>query len=143
MKVFDKSLSQVERALDVRLARHAVLAGNVANVDTPGYRPKEINFSEAMRGALDSAGTIRRTDDQHFDVSGGGVGVAPSAGGEASAGIRVQDATGVSPSLDGNRVDVDRTMTDLAENAIQYQANSRAAQKKLAVLRYVVSDGNG
>ena len=42
---------------------------------------------------------------------------------------------------DGNRVDLDRTMTALAENGLEYSAGSRAASKKLAILRYVASDG--
>jgi flagellar basal body rod protein FlgB len=45
--------------------------------------------------------------------------------------------------LDGNRVDLDRTMAELATNGMQYNAGARVAGKKLAILRYVSSDGNG
>ena len=41
------------------------------------------------------------------------------------------------------KVDLDRTMVALAENGLQYGASARAAGKKLAILRYVSSDGNG
>ena len=45
--------------------------------------------------------------------------------------------------IDGNGVDLDRTMAGMAENAIQYGASARAAGKKLAILRYVAGDGGG
>ncbi len=48
MKLFDATTGRLERSLDVRLVRHNVLAGNVANVDTPGYAPKDIDFQATM-----------------------------------------------------------------------------------------------
>jgi flagellar basal body rod protein FlgB len=60
----------------------------------------------------------------------------------AAADIPLVDAAGSAPSLDGNKVDLDRTMVALAENGLQYGASARAAGKKLAILRYVSSDGN-
>ena len=50
-------------------------------------------------------------------------------------------SAGTGAGLDGNSVDVDRALTAVAENAIQYNAAARAAQKKLAILRYAASDG--
>ena len=98
MKIFDPTLGQLQRALDARLLRHNVLAGNLANSDTPGFVPRDVDFTAAMR-------------------EGAGAG------------------------LDGNAVDVDRALAAVAENAIQYGAAARAAQKKLAILRYAASDG--
>ncbi len=48
---------------------------------------------------------------------------------------------GAAPGLDGNAVDLDRTTAAIAENALQYGAAAKAAGKKLAILRYVASDG--
>jgi hypothetical protein len=59
MKVFDNTLARLERALDVRLIRQNVLAANVANVDTPGFRPKDVDFTAAM-SAIEGAA---RNDD--------------------------------------------------------------------------------
>jgi flagellar basal body rod protein FlgB len=63
--------------------------------------------------------------------------------GNRAADIPLIDAAGSSPSMDGNRVDLDRTMVALAENGLQYGASAKAAGKKLAILRYVSSDGQG
>ena len=126
MKLFDKTLTVVERALDVRLARQNVLSSNIANVDTPGYQPRDIDFRAAMESA---------TREEPF------------ADGTPSTSLKASSFTvaesGSTPGLDGNGVDLDRAMVAMAENAIQYGAAARGASKKLAILRYVASDGNG
>ena len=143
MKLFDTTLTRLQESLDVRLVEHNVLAGNIANADTPGYRPKELDFSQAMAAAQQAAssGTMVATDGRHLGANG-----TMADGGDASrattaATTLVRDGTGNSPSMDGNEVDLDRTMAGLAENSLQYGASARAAGKKLAILRYVVSDG--
>lgn len=109
MKIFDSTLSTLERALDARLQRQNVLAGNLANVDTPHYRPKDVDVNAVIDGASEAAATTE----------------APLS----------------SEGIDGNRVDPDKTLITLAENALQYGAAAKAAGKKLAILRYVASDG--
>lgn len=115
MKIFDGALRDLEHALDVRAHKHGVLQGNLANIDTPGFVPQDVDFDAAMAGA--SGG-----DDDDDD---GAIGAAERS----------------TASLDGNRVDADRTMASLAENALQYGAATRVAAKKLALLRYVANDG--
>jgi len=143
MKLFDTTLARLERSLDVRLARHNVLSANVANVDTPGYTAKDVDFKAAMAAANSGSAaapagsmTLASTDDSHMGT--GAVGTSGRA-----PDMPLVDAAGSSPSLDGNKVDLDRTMVALAENGLQYGASARAAGKKLAILRYVSSDGNG
>jgi flagellar basal-body rod protein FlgB len=141
MKIFDTTLTRLEEALDVRLVEHNVLAGNVANADTPGYRPKELDFSQAMAAARESIADsgMAATDARHMGTGGAAVGEGSRA--MTAAGALVHQGAGTSPSIDGNQVDLDRTMAGLAENALQYGASARAAGKKLAILRYVVSEG--
>ena len=143
MKIFDATLGRLERALDVRLVRHNALAGNLANVDTPGYRPKDVDFSAAMASAPQEGGvggtsSTTRTDAGHMNVA-----VGSGVAGSSDDGIPMIEGAGSSSMLDGNRVDLDRTMAELATNGMQYNAGARVAGKKLAILRYVSSDGNG
>jgi flagellar basal body rod protein FlgB len=56
--------------------------------------------------------------------------------------LPVVDIPSSNASLDGNTVDLDRTMVAMAENALQYGASARAAGHKLAILKYVASDGS-
>ncbi len=134
MRIFDTTLTQVERSLDVRLARQTVLSGNVANVDTPGFKPKDVDFMAAMSQAMQSSESLDRTSHMHLDASG-------QFGEASSPSAFVKEVAGGTPSFDGNEVDLDVTMSDMAQNAIQYGANARAATAKLAILKYVVSDG--
>jgi len=139
MKLFDRTLGTLERALDARLLRHNVLAGNLANAETPGFVPREVDFAAAMaqasaaRGAPGTGGAERP----------GEIPLALAGSGPGPAGSPVVAAQGTGAGLDGNAVDVDRALTALAENAIQYGATARAAGKKLAILRYAASDGVG
>ena len=141
MKLFDTTLTRLQESLDVRLVQHNVLAGNIANSDTPGYRPKVLDFAQAMAAArqTDSGDALVSTSPMHLGPSGEGIDSASRAMSAASA--LVTDSSGTTPSYDGNEVDVDRTMAGLAENSLQYGASAKAAGKKLAILRYVVSDG--
>jgi flagellar basal-body rod protein FlgB len=138
MRIFDATLARLERSLDIRLTRHNVLSGNLANIDTPGYRPKDIDFRAAMASLSDperAAGTsLPETDARHLPTG---------AGGGSSGEVALTEASGSSPTLDGNRVDLDRTMAQMAANGMQYGASARSAAKKLAILKYVVNDGNG
>jgi flagellar basal-body rod protein FlgB len=140
MKVFDTTLARLERALDVRLVRQNVLSTNVANVDTPGFRPKDVDFTASMvaiEGAAHSEGGVSQPTSPT---------VGSSAAESSSLAVRelpIVDVPAGGASFDGNTVDLDRTMVAMAENALQYSATARAAGKKLALLRYVASDGNG
>jgi flagellar basal-body rod protein FlgB len=140
MRVFDNTLARLERALDVRLVRENVLGANVANVDTPGFRPKDVDFTATMtaiEGAARNDGGVSQPTAPmlaHTDSETRGL---------SADDLPIVDVPAGGASFDGNTVDLDRTMVAMAENALQYGASARAAGKKLAILRYVVSDGNG
>jgi len=140
VRIFDATLSTLERSLDVRLARQAVLAGNVANADTPGFKPRDLDFAAAMAAAAPGAGarpTVEgapRAGDLALSARGA---LAPAAPDEF-----IGEVAGAAPGIDGNAVDLDRTLVAVSENALQYGASAKAASKKLAILRYV-ADGNG
>ena len=140
MRVFDSTLSHLEWALDVRLVRQNVLGANVANVDTPGFRPKDVDFVASM-AAIDGAGRSEGGVTQPSLSSAGEV--ESQQAGIAARDLPIVDVPAGGATFDGNTVDLDRTMVAMAENALQYGASARAAGKKLAILRYVVSDGNG
>ena len=141
MKLFDTTLTRLQESLDVRLVEHNVLAGNIANSDTPGYKPKALDFSAAMAAAQQSGTPAAMTATSAMHLGAGGTSVDASSRAMAAATSLVSDSTGSSANFDGNEVDLDRTMAGLAENSLQYGASARAAGKKLAILRYVVSDG--
>lgn len=84
-------------ALAVRSKRMGMLASNIANASTPGYKATDIDFANAMRGARSAGGVDRAID--------------------AATKYRVP----LQPSLDGNTVDLVTEQTAFAENAVAYQ----------------------
>ena len=161
MRIFDPTLATLERALDARLLRQNVLAGNLANANTPGFVPREVDFAAAMRESArepEPAPIPVPRQAMTFASAGHAVeGGSPAfhssraepaadiplsaAGTSVAAAAPIVTAPGSGAGLDGNAVDVDRALAAVAENAIQYGAAARAAGKKLAILRYVASDG--
>jgi flagellar basal-body rod protein FlgB len=103
-----------QRALDLRVYRQQVLAGNIANADTPHYKARDFDFTQALQQAVAGrAGNslkMARTHARHLEgTSDGGL---P----ELKYRVPLQDAA------DGNTVEMDVERTEFAENALQYQA---------------------
>ncbi len=137
MKLFDVTLQVLERALDARLMRQNVLSGNLANANTPGFQPRDVSFQVALTSVFhqDSGDPDAKGE---FAVEGGeGTGLRSLV---AHTKTEIINAQG-SARQDGNRVDVERTQVEMAENGIQYNASARATSKKLGILRYVAGDG--
>lgn len=127
----DHTLSFVGRGLDVMLRRQSVLASNVANLDTPGFKPKDVQFKRALDGAKGTGAIgVAKTTAGHLAPSGMGPG-----------GIPTEEVMDKRPGLDGNAVDLDTQMARIGQNAIAYQAGTRAVTKKLALLKYAASEG--
>lgn len=142
MKLFDATLSRLEHALDARLEQQNVLASNLANADTVGYRARELDFDAAMKAAdlpqADAAPSAASAPavEGHISLSAPG----PM---HASADQFVKVSQSDNVGLDGNSVDLDKTMVELSKNGLQYGAAAKAAAKKLAILRYVATEGAG
>lgn len=128
----DSTITLLGRSLNVSLARQNALASNVANLDTPGFTPKDVNFADALRSA-ESRDSLELAKTSNAHVASG----KNAAGRDVELVERADTAAGP----DGNTVDLDAQMARVAENAIFYQSNTRAISKKLQLLKYVVSDG--
>ncbi len=123
MKLFGPTCSLIERAMDLRMKRHIVLSGNVANSETPNYRARELNFAGELSRHLDSEReTLIRTNPHHIDTSIDG-----------EAGIVLDDRGAV--GADGNNVDLDISMGKLSENARAYQGAANYMNMQLRQIR--------
>ncbi len=127
MRILDATTRLLRSALDVRARRHEVLSSDLANLDTPGYHAQDIDAptSTALRFLA---------QERLGEVSPGERATAPMV----RASEQVFEVPG-SAGLDGNTVDLDRTVSALAENGIEYAALTRAVQKKLGLARYLLS----
>ena len=119
MKIFDNTLGRLERSLDVRLQRHGVLSGNIANADTPGYVARDMNFAQALREATGTLKPVNTTiaNPQPGNLAAGGFG--------ARSETALLYANPSQTNLDRNTVDMDRERANFADNAVKYEATLR------------------
>ena len=141
MKILDdRTMRTLELALDVASARHQVIANNVANVNTPGFKAADVDFvsslEQAMAGRAESAGpnlTGRATRPGHIAISG------PASAGRSPIVQTVDE--GASMKVDGNSVDIDLEKAKMAENWTMYSAFAQLVSSKFSLLKYVISEG--
>ncbi len=121
------------KALDACWLRQQVLAHNIANSDTPGYKRLEVRFEESLRRALENAGVLPllRTHARHFGNEVCLSSFEPEV-------VRVNSTTWRN---DGNNVDVEREMARQAENLLQYNLLARLVGDHLEMLRIALSEG--
>jgi flagellar basal-body rod protein FlgB len=116
MSLLTAKLDAHAQALELLAQRQKVLAGNIANADTPGYQARDFDFAQALAQARGGtgAGALQATQAGHM----GGGGAAPGQ-------PDLQWRTPEQPSLDGNTVDLDRERARFADNALRYEATLR------------------
>ena len=103
-------------ALDVRARRGELIANNLANADTPGFRARDIDFRQAMaRASGEQASGVALST-----TNAGHIGGTTSA--DASTSPDLKYRTPLAPALDGNTVDAQIEQAAFAENAVRYQA---------------------
>ena len=131
--LMDKTGKLLAHALDYRAKRHGVIAGNLANIDTPGYRPKDIEFDDALREALNEpAIKLKITQPGHIPASS-----AVNLVGRGEFPLR-EIARGVQSD---SQVDLDKEMTKMAKNNLLYEATVRMLSKKFDELKAVIEEG--
>ncbi|MFZ2161827.1 MAG: flagellar basal body rod protein FlgB [Sideroxyarcus sp.] len=110
-----------QTALNLRAARQELIASNIANADTPNYKAKDIDFANALQGALTgSGGKLTATAPGHL----------AGAAGESVMGAPVMYRKPLQPSADGNTVDMDVERAQFADNALRYEASVRFVSDK-------------
>lgn len=109
-----------EHALKLRARRLELLAGNIANADTPGFKARDIDFRAALKQAMGGEGPVklRATHASHINA------VAP--GDNPYVRYRVPQQ----PTLDGNTVEMHIEQGEFARNAVEYQASLRFLEGK-------------
>ena len=137
--LFDKVVKGLGASLSLRLQNTNVLSSNLANIDTPGYKSQTLKFQDILTGIIEKGGPtdLDTTHNQHFNING-----RIAGGGIKYEGV-TENTKGISPSLDGNTVDLDKEMAHMAENTIMYSASAKMMKKKLSILKYAVQDGGG
>jgi flagellar basal-body rod protein FlgB len=134
LRIFNFTHDLLELSLRTRAARHEILSANIANADTPGYRPRDLDFNAVMKSAIETgeAGGERRS------------GSLASAKSEIQSAIyepEYPDSRHGEDRLDGNAVSLDRQMALLTENSLGYETSLTLLSRALAGLRYAIGEG--
>ncbi|MDP7591938.1 MAG: flagellar basal body rod protein FlgB [Litorilituus sp.] len=127
---FDKGFELHAQGMQIRAQRAEVIAGNIANADTPGYKAKGMDFQKAMQQASHQQQMgMSRTNAKHFDV-------------RTELNNKVDFRTPNQPDTgDGNTVDVQVERNLYLENSVEYQAGVQFLNGKIKALQKVIKGG--
>jgi flagellar basal-body rod protein FlgB len=133
MTIFDKTMGLIERALDLRSARQRLIASNVANEETPGYRATDLHFQDALASSAKGKFPVvlATTHDRH---------VGPSGAGFRQVVGRVREVPAGDLPLDANTVNLEIEMAKLADNAMHYNSAATIMAIRLRQLVGAIRD---
>ena len=114
----------ISGALDGLAARHRVYANNIANLETPGFQPSEVPFETQLRRMRDEMAA-----NPAMPIPAHVLALDPVPDDQQA------------DRVDGNGVQADRQVTQLAESTLTYEALTQAARMRGALRRSVVTDG--
>lgn len=129
MSVIDRAFSIHDDALILRSRRSSVLAANIANADTPHYKARDLDFSQALARAeqkQESGLQLASTHGRHLQ----------SANDSISGQVRYRNP--LQPSLDGNTVDMHAEQARFAQNAFEYQTSLTMINSKIRGLLFAI-----
>ena len=136
-KLFGRSIDLVGKTLDLRLKKHSHIASNLANIDTPNYRVKDLQFQEILQQSLPAPSgrlRMRSTNARHMPVKD-----IERAYDKAQRNV----VYGVYGQNDAGQdvMDIDREMTKLVKNHLLYNTTVQMLAKKLEGIKYAITEG--
>jgi flagellar basal-body rod protein FlgB len=123
--LFDPTLRGLAETLTLTQRRHEVLASNLANVETPGFRARDLDFGSALRDAFAVHRQGELGEDEPPD--------APH--------VSVVEDRSAPARADGNTVDLDLQMAKLTANGTRYLALARLLGMRIGLLRQAIQGG--
>jgi flagellar basal-body rod protein FlgB len=108
---FNNALGVHPQALTLREKRSEVLASNLANADTPGYKARDLDFYAVLKKSMPASNNMEQTQQGHFSPN------------DRLLGSTMMFRNPQQASLDGNTVESHIEQAKYAENSVQYQAS--------------------
>ncbi len=122
-KLYGGGIDLMGKALDVRNSRQGLIQSNIANIDTPGYKVKDLSFANVMERVMTNKGELTKTHPKHLSVD------------PVETSMRNELTSEERP------VDLDEEMVKLSENQLMYQVTSRILTKKFEGLKFAIDEG--
>ncbi|MBN2796974.1 MAG: flagellar basal body rod protein FlgB [Clostridia bacterium] len=117
-----------EKGLTASWLKNQAISNNISNVNTPNYKRETVNFEDVLQNAANQNDIMSRTHEKHMSVSSS---VTPTIVKDDSTEYR----------KDGNNVNIDTEMAELAENQIRYEAITKELNDTLKRLRISIKEG--
>jgi len=128
--ISDRSImSALGRRLTIEVAKQSVAASNLANINTPDYRAREVTFEEALNQAVPGGEPLAVTQAGHI---ASGPSLAPTH--------EVRDAEGLPARRDGNNVQLDRELLQMSRASTDFTAAQTALSAKFRLVRYAINE---
>ena len=124
---FGKTFYALEKAIGLAQQRSAVITSNISNLDTPGYKPKDIDFKSELDRAIETnhKTDLARTDPRHISMQ--------------MNGDQIVEPYEEQGEWNGyNWADIDSEMTKLTENNLVYRTAVEALLRKMNLLKEVI-----
>ncbi len=120
--LFSENLPGLQKAMDLTFRRNQAISSNIANAETPGYRAVDLHFGQELDKAFGaSKEVLQKTNPLHMDTSSN------------SGSHLIQDLSGPTKP-DGNNVDLDVQMGQLAFNRSRYAQAASMVRKQFSML---------
>lgn len=117
----DNSINLLGKMLDVSALKHKVIANNIANVNTPGYKKMEISFAEQLEKII-KGNSVNKFDSFQPKIV-----------------ISKEDANGTVRN-DGNNVDMDKEVSSLMKNTLSYNIYTQLLAKKIELVKSAIEN---
>ncbi|MUV39970.1 Flagellar basal body rod protein FlgB [Lentibacillus sp. JNUCC-1] len=131
MSLFGGTIKTLEHGLDFASAKNKAISNNIANVDTPHYKAKNVQFKDELHKFMDEPLAAKRTHPKHLTFSAG----------NPQQPYRTSNNSQTVYNHNGNNVDIDKEMAELAKNQIYYQALIDRLNGKFGSLQTVIRGG--
>lgn len=129
---YPKSVQLLSKSLDLSWKRNELIANNIANSDTPGYKRQDISFDAELKKAMSRNVTdLLVTHEGHLQKGKQSVNQGSFAEFQRNTSVRV----------DGSNVDIDKEMSELAKNQIFYNGLIQQLSKQLGYIKSAVTEG--
>jgi len=125
----------LKEAMNYRSARQDMIASNIANADTPFYKPRDISFEQAL---VAKKAALLKTNSHYLKMAQTNAGHIEAANQESNYEPTLFYRDGHMARNDGNSVDIDVETTEMSKNSIMYNALVRALKKDSLIFRSVI-----
>jgi flagellar basal-body rod protein FlgB len=120
-------MAALGRQMTAAVAKQVVAAGNLANIDTPGYRTREAAFGDLLDGEVQKLG-LSVTNEKQLP-------------GAAANGTQATEVDGLDSRRDGNNVQLDRELMTMTRASADFAAAQAALSAKFRLIRFAINEG--